>query len=213
MNKFDLIKVIVVSLVLATLIYPGFERLYLYKQTNELEDLVMAPLEFLGKDQIILSNNDKYTRYGTNYKELDLLRERDLFIGIKNEFLFHEKWVNLSEERNRIKRERWDDLINLRTKLSNNEYSVIIYGPATVELDLYSLIRGENLDNHCEIFLLSEEHKCTLCKYTTRIFFRENEICDNIMSDILDYYADNFYRICRFDELAANFKIRGTMAY
>src|SRR3989338_2277977 len=115
MNKFDLIKVIVVSLVLATLIYPGFERLYLYKQNNELEDLVMAPLEFLGKDQIILSNNDKFTRYGTNYKELDLLRERDLFIGIKNEFLFHEKWVNLSEERNRVFEERL-------TILKNNFY-------------------------------------------------------------------------------------------
>ncbi len=219
-----LIKLIVFSLLLSALIYPGLEKLYLYRQTIKLEDLVMAPLGFLGENQTILANDDKFTRYGTKYSSLDTLPNRDLFIGIKNEFKFHERWVNISEERDRIDKGRWNDLVNLRTKLFNNEYSMVIYGPATDELDLYYIIReatfihsivseaGSNLDNYCEIFLPSAEHRCALCKYAVRVFFRENETCDNVMQDVLDYYATNFYKVCRADELTANFKVRVILA-
>ena len=81
---------IIFSFVLAMLIYPGFDKLYFYRQTNILEDLVMAPLAFLGENQTILSNDDKFTRYKTKYNGLDLLRERDLFIGIDlQQFTIH----------------------------------------------------------------------------------------------------------------------------
>ena len=72
----------------------------------------MAPLTFLGEEQVILSNDDKFSRYNTKYQSLDLVRGNDLFIGIKNEFLPHGRWVNIDEERDRINRERWSDLIN-----------------------------------------------------------------------------------------------------
>lgn len=222
----DYIKVIVFSLVLATLFYPGLEKLYLYRQTYILEDLVMAPLGFLGENQTILSNDDKFTRYGTNYKELDLLPNRDLFVGIKNEFKFHEKWVNLSVERDRIIEERTATINNYYEKIKNGTYPFIVYGPNTHELDIYFLIyklqvylpanskeRGyDDLDNYCEIFLPSTEHRCTLsCKNVLRVFFKDNGACGKIMSGIINYYSDNFYEICRRDEFSANVLLRRVM--
>mgnify|MGYP001614446213 CR=1 FL=1 len=176
MSKSDLVKYIVFSLALAMLIYPGFEKLYLYKQTYELEDLVMDPLGFLGENQTSLSNDDKFTRYGTKYSSLDLLPNRDLFIGIKNEFKFHERWENLTLERDRGLEERIGMINDYYEKIKNGTYTSIIYGPNTHELDIYFLIyklqvylpvnskeRAYNdLDNYCEIFLPSTEHKCTL---------------------------------------------------
>ncbi len=219
-----LIKLVIFSFVLATLIYPGLEKLYLYRQTNMLEDLVMAPLGFLGENQTILSNDDKFTRYGTKYKELDLLPNQDLFIGIKNEFSFHERWVNLTEERRRVYIERFNTLRNIHQKISNGYYSLIAYGPFSDELDLvylyYSLRSIEdpsksglsNIDDYCRIILPSTEHKCMLCKDTTRVFFKENETCSYVMQDIITYYIDNFYKACRLSELTANIQFRESMA-
>ena len=214
MNAQSVLKIVVFSLILSLLLYPGLEKLYLYKQTNELEDLVMAPLGFLAEDQTILSNDDKFTRYGTKYKSLDLLPNRDLFIGIKNEFLFHEKWVNISEEKNRVNVERWLSLAKFRKNIAENAHSLLVYGPDTTELDLYYVIKNESkvVDNYCSIILPTTEHKCTLCKYAIRTFFRENESCNYLMQKMLDYYGDNFYKICRADEITANFQVRTIIA-
>lgn len=220
----NLIKVVVFSLVLATLLYPGLEKLYLYRQTYILEDLVMAPLSFLGKDQTILANDDKFTRYETKYKNLDFVRGDNLFIGIKNEFKFHERWINLTEEKQRVFNERIYILYDLYQKISNNYYSSVIYGPFSDESDLvrlyYALQMTEdpsksglsNLDNYCELFLPTTEHRCTLCKGLIRVFFRENETCNYFMPKILDYYSKNFYKICSLNELTANIQVRETMA-
>ena len=203
-------KVVVFSLALAVLIYPGFEKLYLYRQTNILEDLVMAPLDFLGEGQTILSNDDKFTRYGTKYEGLDLVRGQDLSIGIKNEFKFHERWVNLNEERSRVALERIDMLDNFHRKLSSGEYSLIIYGPGTPKLDLYHLVKDSSkfVDDYCEIFLLSTEHKCLLCSDVIRVFFKYNQTCNSIIPQIIEDYTNNFYKICRADELIANTRLK-----
>ncbi len=223
MNKrFDFIKIFILSLVLATLIYPGFEKLYLYKQTVNLEDLVMAPLGFLGENKTILSNDDKFTRYGTKYKSLDLLRGRDLFIGIKSEFKFHEKWANLEEERSRVFLERWKQLDNIYRQLKNGEYSLIVYGPLESTLDIFWLMQFnqiyrerildkenyENLDDYCELFLLSTAHGCNECQDQIRIFLKENKSCEKIIPKIGDYYSKNFYKICKLDEITANVGLR-----
>lgn len=210
-----LVMAVLFSLILATLLYPGLEKLYLYKQTNILEDLVMGPLAFLGENQTILSNDDKFARYNTKYKSLDLLPNRDYFIGIKNEFNFHERWANLNEERERIKTERWSSLKDFRKKVAENTYAMFAYGPDTVESDLYYILTTQSkvVDNYCEIFLPSTEHRCILCKYVIRTFFRENETCSSIVQEVLDYYANNFYKICRIDELTANFQVRGVIGY
>ncbi len=223
-----LIKIAIFSLLLSILLYPGFEKLYLYRQTIKLEDLTMAPLSFLGENRTILSNDDKFTRYGTKYKELDLLPNRDLFIGIKNEFLFHNRWVNLTEEKNRVFEERLSMVGDYYEKIKNGSYSLIVYGPATNELDIYYLIYklevilpkiyGDSknygyfdLDNYCEIFLPSAEDKCTLCKDIVRIFIKENKTCDSLAWKTADYYSKNFHKICKLNELTANTKLKVNM--
>ncbi len=218
----NIIKIALFSLVLAILIYPGLEKLYLYKQTIKLEDLVMAPLGFLGENQTILSNDDKFTRYGTKYEELDLLPNRDLFIGIKNEFKFHERWVNLSKERNRVFNERLNQLKDVGNKIKNKEYSLVVYGPYTNELDLYYLAtlnttnKNENkevlpLDSYCEVFLTSTEHRCTDCKSLIRVFFRENESCDKITRSIVDHYKKKFYKICQLEGAVSNYALKAAL--
>lgn len=206
----NLIKVVIFSLVLAALLYPGLEKLYLYRQTYILEDLVMGPLAFLGENQTILSNNDKFTRYGTNYKSLDLVRGNDLSIGIKQEFKFHERWINLTQERNRVTQDRIDLLSDFHRGLSNEEYSLIIYGPGTPKLDLYHLVKDSSkfVDNYCEIFLLSTEHKCLLCSDVIRVFFKYNQTCNSLIPQVIKYYTNNFYKICRADELIANTRLK-----
>lgn len=211
----DLVKTIFLSLLLSALVYPGIERLYLYKQTNYLEDLVMAPLGFLGENQTILVNSDKFTRYGTSYKSLDLLMTRDVYIGIKNEFLPHAKWVNLSEERERVFKEKLISFYSTYKKLKNKEYSLVLFGPETYELDLRNIITEANsnplLDDYCEIFLPSAEHKCTDCKSLVRVFFRNESDCINSIPSIIKYYEDNFYKVCRLDQNVANGYIKTAM--
>ncbi len=215
-----LIKIAIFSLILSILLYPGLEKLYLYRQTNILEDLVMAPLSFLGENQTILSNDDKFTRYGTVYKSLDLARGSDLFIGIKNEFKFHEIWVNLTSERDRVFEEKLDIDKEKIAKLRNGKYSMIVYGPFTQESDIYYWIYGLKqlakesekdsivLDNYCELFLPSTEHKCILCKDINRVFFRDNQTCSSLTSNVIKHYKNNFYKICGFDELYANTRLK-----
>ena len=222
MNKSNVFKVLIFSLALAVLIYPGFEKLYLYRQTNILEDLVMAPLDFLGEGQTILSNDDKFTRYGTKYEGLDLVRGSDLFIGIKNEFLPHTKWINLSEERDRVFKEKQMQLGDFNAKLSDGEYSLVVYGPNTFESDIFQLIyslknmkngiRTILLDDYCEIFLPSAEHKCVACKDTIRAFFKDKEVCNKFLPEVVNHYTNAFFKICRYDEFVANIKLKSRLA-
>ncbi len=223
----NLYRFIIFSLVLAMLIYPGLEKLYLYKQTIVLEDLVMTPIGFLGENQTIISNNDKFTRYGTKYKELDLLPNRDLFIGIKNEFLFHEKWVNLTEERERVFEERLTILKNyFYKKFYEGYYSMVVYGPSSKELDIYQVLqlsqdlirRGLNnnkasdVDKYCRIVLPSNEHRCLNCDSGIRIFLKEIEICNEAISRINNYYGNNFVRICKSDEYFADIIVKAYLS-
>lgn len=217
-----LIKCILLSLILAGLVYPGFEKLYLYAQKNKLDDVILGPFSFLGENQTILSNYDRFTRYGISYKELSLLGNRDLSIGIKSEFLSHGKWVNIEKERARVSLDRLVQLKNNIKRLANGEYSMIAYGPDETSLDLFWLVQFNqffrenspdkikyiNLDDYCEVYLPSTEHSCNECKNELRVFFKENETCNKFVPKIRDYYNKNLYKICRTDQVTANVNLR-----
>ena len=214
-GNWHIIKIILFSLVLAMLIYPGFDKLYFYSQRNELEDLSLGPFEFLGENQTILSNYDRFSRYNTKYKDLDILLNRDLFIGIKNEFLQHAKYVNLEQERSRVFLERWNQLNDTYNKLSRGEYSLIVYGPLESTLDLFWLVQFNQLyqetdsnkvdiDDYCLLSLHSTEHGCNECNEQIRIFFKDNKTCEKTLPYISDYYSNNFHKICKLDEITAN---------
>ncbi len=220
------LKVVVLSLVLATLIYPGFTKLYFYREAIKFEDLVMGPLAFLGENQTILSNDDKFTRYGTKYNSLYLVRGSDLSIGIKNEFLFHEKWMNLTTERKRVFEER---LIMLRNdfykKLYEGHYSAIVYGPH-ITLDISQIVQlsqdivkqglnsneGSDIDNYCRIVLPTAEHRCLICESGIRVFLKEAKICKDAISQVNDYYRNNFFRACKSDEYFADIVLKGYLS-
>ena len=187
----------------------------------------MAPLAFLGENQTILSNDDKFTRYKTKYNGLDLLRERDLFIGIKNEFKFHDKWVNISEERERVFEERLTILKNnFYKKLYEGTYSMIVYGPSSKESDIYQILqlsqdlirRGLNnneasdVDRYCRIVLPSNEHRCLTCDSGLRIFLKETKICNEVIARINDHYSNNFVRICKSDEYFADIIVKAYLS-
>ncbi len=194
-----LIKIAIFSLTLAILIYPGLEKLYLYRQTIKFEDLVMAPFGFLGKDQTILSDLDRFSRYNTKYTSLELLNGNNLAIGIKNEFKFHEKWVNLTKERERVYDERLQGINESYTSLLNNTYSMIVYGPPVTSGDLASLVYRagwgdpEYVESQglCALILFSPEQKCNDCQFMLAVDL-DKESCENSIGKLNKYYNDNF---------------------
>ena len=210
MNRFDFVKVLIFSLALAVLIYPNFQKLYLYRETIKFEDFVMAPLGFLAEDQVILSDSDRFSRYNTNYKSLELLRGNNLLIGIKNEFLFHEKWVNISAERERVYDERLQAINESYKKLLNGTYSLIVVGPAVSSGDLKYLTERAHLNNtssakehgYCTLIWFTAEQKCNSCQFLLGILMN-NETCNQFIrkDTFTPYVMEKFGEFCKLDKI------------
>ncbi len=215
----DYLKIMVLSLVLALLVYPGFDKLYLYREAIQFEDLVMAPLGFLGKDQTILSDLDRFSRYNTEYKSLELLNGNNLAIGIKNEFKFHERWVNLTKERERVYNERLQEINKTYTSLLNNTYSMVVYGPPVTSGDLAYLVQRAGwgdpgyVENQglCALILFSPEQKCNDCQFMLAVDL-DKESCEKSIGKLNKYYNDNFDKFCQFDKSLTNDYFRKYLA-
>lgn len=212
-------KTMLFSLVLSTLLYPGLDKFYLYREAIKFEDLVMAPLEFLGENQVILSDLDRFSRYNTKYKSLELLRGNNLAIGIKNEFNFHEKWGNLTKERERVYKERRQDISESYANLLNKTYSMMLFGPPVTSGDLSFLIGEAGLGNpgyaekqgFCTLILFSAEQKCNDCQFMLAVIL-DKEHCEKSIDKLNRYYNDNFDKFCQFDKSLTNDYFRNQLA-
>ena len=211
MNSTNLLRFITFSLLISVLIYSGLDKLYLYRETIKFEDITMAPFGFLGENQAILSDLDRFSRYNTNYKSLELLNGNNLAIGIKNEFNFHEKWVNLTAEKERVYNERLQDINKSYLNLLNNTYSMILFGPPVTSGDLSFLTSLTGLGNpeyaetrgFCTLILFTAEQKCNDCQFMIATIL-DKESCEKSISRLNEYYNDNFGKFCKFDRSLTN---------